>query len=68
MLVLRVQDLKTLRQPGFLPVTAQQAVRQTMKGTHPHACRRRLDHGLDTPAHLGSRLVGKGHGQDGVRR
>ena len=66
-LVLGIEYLKPLRQTGFLPVTAQQAVRQTMEGADPHAGNRRLDHFLDAAAHFTGSLVGKGHRENGIR-
>ena len=66
-LVLGIQYLKPLWQAGFLPVAAQQAVRQTMEGADPHAGNRRLDHFLDTAAHFTGSLVGKGHRENRIR-
>ena len=67
-LVFAVQNLEVLREPGLFPVAAQQSMRQSVKGTDPHTTDTETEHGLDAPAHFGGRLVGKGHGQNAVRR
>ena len=67
-LVLGIQNLETLEQPGLLPVRAQQPVRQPVKRADPHAAHRLLEHALDARAHFGGGLVGEGHGKNGVRR
>ena len=63
-LVVRIHDLETLHQAGFLPVQAQHAVGDAVKGAHPHRAHRYLHHALDAAAHFRSRLVGEGHRQD----
>ncbi len=68
LLVVAVEDLEGLAQPGFLPVRPQQAVRQAVEGADPHAGRADAHQLLDAMAHLGSGLVGEGHRQDGVGR
>jgi hypothetical protein len=39
LLVVAVEDLEPLRQPGFAPVQAQQAVGDAVEGADPHAAR-----------------------------
>ena len=67
-LIVRIQDLKTLWQPGVLPVGTQQPMRQTMKGAYPHTTHRLRQNLFDAPFHLARRLIGKGHGKDIPRR
>ena len=67
-LVVRVDDLKILRQPGFTPVTAQQPVRKAVKRADPEVIDRHVQQRLDAPAHLGGGLVGKGHREQALRR
>ncbi|CAI8916143.1 hypothetical protein EMIT0196MI5_30307 [Pseudomonas sp. IT-196MI5] len=68
LLVVAVENLERLAQARFLPVRPQQAVRQAVEGTDPHAGRVDTHQLLDALAHLGSGLVGEGHRQDGVGR
>ncbi|MNH08263.1 hypothetical protein D3C79_676740 [compost metagenome] len=68
LLVIAVEDLEVLVQPGFLPVRPQQAMGQAVEGAYPHTGRVDTHQLLDTLAHLGSGLVGEGHRQDRVRR
>ena len=68
LLVVGVEDLEVLAEPGFLPVRAQDAVGQAVEGADPHAGRALAEHLLDALAHLGRRLVGEGHRQDRVGR
>jgi hypothetical protein len=68
LLVVAVENLEGLAQPGFLPVRPQQAVRQAVEGADPHAGRVDAQQLLDAMTHLGSGLVGEGHRQDGVGR
>ena len=49
-------------------VCAQQTVRDAVEGANPHAVLRGADQLFNPVAHLGGGLVGKGHGQNGVRR
>ena len=63
-LVIRIQNLEILRQPGFLPMHTQQAVGKTVKGADPHRTRRNLQQLLCTLSHLPGRLVGECYGQD----
>ncbi len=63
-LIVRIQDLELLRQPGILPVRAQETVRQPMEGADPHAADRFAKHLLEAALHLARGLVGEGHGQD----
>jgi hypothetical protein len=68
LLVVAVENLEGLAQPGFLPVRPQQAVRQAVEGADPHAGRVDTHQLLDAVTHLGSGLVGEGHRQNGVGR
>jgi len=67
-LILDVENLKSLRQPGLAPVRPQKAVAQTVKSADPHAphwngqLRRQPRH------HFLRRLVGEGHGQNASGR
>jgi|GEM_PF-1450627 len=67
-LVVGVDDLEGLRQPGLLPVGAQQAVGDAVEGAEPHAGGAVTEQPLDPAAHLRRRLVGEGHGEDGIGR
>ncbi|KPZ19749.1 Uncharacterized protein ALO56_05260 [Pseudomonas viridiflava] len=67
LLVVAVQNLEGLHQPGFLPVRPQQAVRQAVERADPHACRADAHQLLDAMAHLGGCLVGERHRQHRVR-
>jgi hypothetical protein len=67
-LVVAVEDLEMLGQPGILPVGAQKAVGQAVEGTDPHAADGLPEDLLDAGAHLPRRLVGKGHRQEGPGR
>ncbi|MNV54046.1 hypothetical protein D3C71_1462170 [compost metagenome] len=64
-LVVGVEDLEILRQARIQMVSPQQAVGDAVEGAYPHAAHTVTDHLLDPAAHLGRRLVGKGHGDDG---
>ncbi|MNZ35787.1 hypothetical protein D3C78_531910 [compost metagenome] len=68
LLVVAVEDLEVLGKARFLPVGAQQAVRQAVEGADPHARRVDAQQLLDALAHLGGGLVGEGHRQDRVGR
>ena len=68
LLIIAVEDLEVLHQACFLPVRPQQAVRQAVEGTHPHAGRVDTQQLLDPLTHFGGSLVGEGHRQDRVRR
>ena len=59
-LVLAVDDLEGLRQPGLLPVHPEQAVAESVEGAHPHAAAGELQQLLDAPAHFPGCLVGEG--------
>ena len=59
-LVVAVQDLEILRQPGLLPVGFEQAMGQAVEGAQPHTVSRYVQHLLDAAAHLARGLVGKG--------
>ncbi|MNI66619.1 hypothetical protein D3C73_1221980 [compost metagenome] len=67
LLIITVEDLEVLHQTGFLPVSAQQPMRQAVEGAHPHAGRVDAQQLLNALAHLGGGLVGEGHRQDRVR-
>lgn len=64
-LVIGVEDLEVLRQPCIQMVGPQQAVGDAVEGADPHAAHAIADHLLDPATHLGRRLVGKGHRDDG---
>ena len=65
-LIVRVQNLEVLRQPGLLPVHAQQAVGDAVEGAHPKRRDRHAEQRLDALAHLRRRLVGEGDRQQAV--
>ena len=46
----------------------QEAVRQTMEGTHPHRVEGTAERLLKSLTHLARRLIGKGHSHQGVGR
>ncbi|MNZ37836.1 hypothetical protein D3C78_552950 [compost metagenome] len=64
-LVVGVEDLEILGQARIQMVGPQQAVGDAVEGAYPHAAHPVPYHLLDPAAHLGRRLVGKGHGDDG---
>ena len=68
LLVVAVEDLEVFRQLGFLPVRAQQAMGQAVKGANPHALGADAHQLLDAVTHLGGGFVGKGHRQHRVQR
>ncbi len=63
-----VEDLEGLRQPGQLPVRAQEAVAQAVEGADPHAAHVDRQHRRQPRQHLLGRLVGEGHGQQAAGR
>ncbi|MDT4853017.1 hypothetical protein FQZ97_872710 [compost metagenome] len=67
LLVVGIENLEVLGQPGFLPVRTQQAVGQAVEGADPHAGGIDAEHLFDARAHLCGGLVGEGHRQDAVR-
>ena len=67
MLVIAVENLEGLAQPGFLPVRPQQTMCEAVEGAYPHAGRVDAHELFDAVAHLGSGLVGEGHRQHRVR-
>ncbi len=64
-LVVGVEDLEILRQARIQMVGPQQSVGDAVEGADPHAAHAVTDHLLDPATHLGRRLVGKGHRDDG---
>ncbi|MNO78142.1 hypothetical protein D3C76_692700 [compost metagenome] len=68
LLVVAVENLEVLHQPGFLPVSPQQAMGQAVERAHPHAGRVYPQQLLDALAHFCRSLVGEGHRQDRMRR
>ena len=66
-LVIGVEDLEVLAEAGFLPVCAQQTVRQPMEGADPHAGRVYTEQFTNAQPHLGGSLVGEGNREDAVR-
>jgi hypothetical protein len=67
-LILRIEDLERLRQPGLAVVGAQKAVGQAVEGADPHAAGVDRQHRRDARQHFLRRLVGEGHRQDPQRR
>ncbi len=65
-LVIRVQNLKVLRQARLFPMHPQQAVGDAVKGTDPHGTAGRMQQGFNAMAHFGCRLIGKGDRQNTV--
>ena len=63
-LVVTVEDLELLGQPGLAPVSPQQAVGQPVEGADPHAIGGNAQQLFDALAHLGGGLVGEGDRQD----
>ena len=59
-LILRIDDLKTFRQPGLAPVNSQQPVRQAVECADPEVAGRETQQILDPMAHFPGGLVGKG--------
>ena len=66
-LVVRIDDLEILRQPGVLPVAAQQAMGEAVKGANPEMVDGHVEQGLDAAAHLGCGLVCECDGQEALR-
>ncbi len=66
-LVLRIEDLKELRQAGVAVMRAQEAVAQAVKGADPHPAGVDRQHRRDAREHFLCRLVGEGDGEDAVR-
>ena len=67
-LVLRVQNLKRLRQARSLVVRAQKAVAQPVEGANPHAAHVHRQHGGEARHHFLGGLVGEGDGQNAAGR
>ena len=67
-LVLRVENLKALRQVGHLVMRTQEAVTQAMESAYPHAAHVHRQHAGQAQHHLFGGLVGKRHGQHAARR
>ena len=63
-LVLRVQNLKGLRQARQLVVRPQKAVAQAVEGANPHGVHVHRQHGLQAQLHFFGRFVGEGHRQN----
>ena len=62
-LILRVQDLKALRQVGHLVVRPQKTVAQAMESAYPHAAHIHRQHAGQAQHHLFGGFVGKRHRQ-----
>ncbi len=67
-LILRIENLESLRQARIAIMRAQQAVGQAVESADPHTARIDGQHGGKTRRHLLGRLVGEGHGHDAARR
>ena len=67
-LVLRVQDLKALRQIRHLEMRAQKTVAQAVEGANPHAAHVQRQHRAQTRQHLLGGLVGEGNSQQPAGR
>ncbi len=67
LLILGVEDLKSLREVRLAPVQPQQPVGDAVKGADPQRAARHAQQLLDARAHLARGLVGEGHRQDPVR-
>ena len=67
-LVLRVENLKTLRQVGSFGMCAQKPVAQAVEGADPHAAHIERQHGREARHHLACGLVGEGHRQNPAGR
>ena len=63
-LIVGIQDLKILRQPGFTPVRLEQAVGEAMEGAHPHPLCADSEHLLDAGAHLAGSFIGERDGEN----
>jgi hypothetical protein len=63
-LIVLIQNLKVFRQSCRCRVVAQQSMRDAVEGTDPKRICRRSKLGLQPLAHLASRLVRKGHGEN----
>src|SRR5882724_2922513 len=68
LLVLGVQDLKSLRQPGLTPVQAQEPMSNAVECPDPQAASRNTQQLLDAAPHLARGFVRERHGQNAVRR
>ena len=66
-LIVGIDDLKILRQPGLAPVPPQQAMGQAVKRADPEVIDGHTEQSLDAPAHLGSGLVRERNGQQALR-
>ena len=64
-LILRIENLKTLRQTGVTMMGSQQAVAESVKGTDPHAAQADRQHGAKPRQHFLGRLVGEGNRNNG---
>ena len=67
-LVLRVQNLKRLRQARRLVVRTQEPVAQAVEGANPHTAHADREHGRQARDHFLGGFVGKRHGQNAARR
>ena len=66
-LILGVENLEGVRQPGIAVMGAQHAVAQTVEGTDPQPARDDRQHRRQAREHLTRCLVGEGDGQDPLR-
>ncbi len=72
-MIVAVENLEILGQPGILPMRLEQPMRQPVEGTHPHAAGIHRLAGIgqqrfQAGAHFPRGLVGKGDRHDGVGR
>ena len=63
-LIIAIENLKVLRQLCFTPVLLQQAVSESVKGSHPKPIGRLVQNLFNPGAHFTRGLIGKGHGHD----
>ena len=67
-LIVRVDDLKILRQARFAPMPSQQPVCEAVKSAYPQVIDGRAEQALNATAHLSSGFVGKRNGEQALWR
>ena len=65
-LIVTVDNLKVLWQFGFSPMHAQQPVRQSMEGTHPHRACGDVQQGFRSCTKFSRSFIGERYGQNAV--